>query len=146
MHQQRQHVIFRLGEAEYALPVARVREIVRYEPVRSTSSQAPWVLGVFDVRGTVVQVIDIAGMLGIDAIGSGSEEAKVLLLDVAGTAAATGLLVDDVVEVKDLSDDDLDPAPPDAADTIAAIANIDGRLVLVLSASEVAHASSATGA
>src|SRR5581483_8075090 len=47
----RQLVVFSLGEEEYALPITRVQEIIRYTEPRAVASEARWIRGVISLRG-----------------------------------------------------------------------------------------------
>lgn len=131
MREGRQYVIFRLGDAEYALPVSAVREIVRHVEPRTTSSPLSWALGVVDLRGAVVQVLDLARILGVERSTDPVDGGKVLVLD--GSGQGTGLLVDQVVEIVVLPPENIELAPLDSATSLEAIANLEGRLVLMLS-------------
>jgi chemotaxis signal transduction protein len=60
MSDTRQLVIFSLAREEYALPITRVQEIIRYTQPRSVASSAPWIRGVINLRGKIVPVSDLA--------------------------------------------------------------------------------------
>lgn len=74
------HVIFRVEETLYALPLAAVREVVVTPEVFSRVPRAPAsVRGVINLRGRVVTVVDLRGVLGT---AEGTDGAgKLLLLD-----------------------------------------------------------------
>ena len=52
-------VTFRLGEREYATPLADVREVVRLEGLADLPGMAPPLAGVLDLRGTALPVLDL---------------------------------------------------------------------------------------
>lgn len=61
-----QLVVFQVGDGnEFAMPIERVQEVVRYEPPRSIASATPWMLGVTSLRGLVLPVCDLARRLGV---------------------------------------------------------------------------------
>jgi chemotaxis signal transduction protein len=60
MSETRQLVIFTLADEEYALPITRVQEIIRYTQPRSVASSTPWIRGVINLRGKIVPVCDLA--------------------------------------------------------------------------------------
>src|SRR5262245_6544979 len=91
----RQLVIFSLGEEEYALPITRVQEIIRYTEPRGVASPVAWVRGVINLRGKIVPVCDLALRLGLPS--DRREGAKIVIVETeTGTA---GVIVDDVDEV-----------------------------------------------
>ena len=61
----RQLVIFSLGNEEYALPITRVQEIIRFTEPRNVASHTAWIRGVINLRGKIVPVCDLAQRLGL---------------------------------------------------------------------------------
>ena len=101
---------FGLGEALFALPVTLVQEILDARPVSTLPNAPPHLLGVIDVRGASVAVVDLRRLLGEPP----REEAPdtrlvVLLLDHAGSQLPVALRVDRVIEVTGLDDGGLEP-------------------------------------
>jgi purine-binding chemotaxis protein CheW len=129
----RQIVVFTLGEEEYAFPIAHVHEIIRRTEPRSVASPDPWVRGIISLRGRIVPVHDLATRLGV--AGGGSEEWKIVILEVAGEVA--GVIVDDVEEVLTVSDDQVESVPAGADGGISGLVNLGDRLVALLDSSVV---------
>jgi purine-binding chemotaxis protein CheW len=82
MSDTRQLVIFSLAREEYALPITRVQEIIRYTQPRSVASSAPWIRGVINLRGKIVPVCDLAMRLGL--AHEHSESAKIAVVETEG--------------------------------------------------------------
>ena len=124
----RQLVIFSLGSEEYALPITRVQEIIRYSEPRSVASQTPWIRGVINLRGNIVPVCDLAERLGMAV--DRPDTAKIVIVETdSGTA---GVIVDDVQEVLTVEDAQVEPAPGTASDHVEAIAKLGDRLAVLL--------------
>jgi purine-binding chemotaxis protein CheW len=124
----RQLVIFSLGAEEYALPITRVQEIIRYTEPRSVASQTAWIRGVINLRGKIVPVCDLALRLGLPT--EREESAKIVIVETEiGTA---GVIVDDVEEVLTVEDEQLEAVPSADADYVEAIAKVDDRLAILL--------------
>ena len=124
----RQLVIFSLGSEEYALPITRVQEIIRYTEPRLVASRTAWIRGVINLRGKIVPVCDLAERLGLGL--ERSDVAKIVIVETeTGTA---GVIVDDVEEVLTVDDAQLEDVP--AADTtyVDAIAKLGDRLAILL--------------
>ena len=86
----RQLVIFSLGTEEYALPITRVQEIIRYTEPRVVASRTAWIRGVINLRGKIVPVCDLAERLGLEL--ERSPVAKIVIVETqTGTA---GVIVD----------------------------------------------------
>src|SRR5664279_4703937 len=99
----RQLVIFTLGSEEYALPIKKVQEIIRYIEPRSVASNDRSVRGVISLRGKIVPVYDLAGRLGVDSVVS--EESKIVIVETA--EQTVGIVVDGVDEVMTIEEDQL---------------------------------------
>jgi purine-binding chemotaxis protein CheW len=124
----RQLVIFSLGSEEYALPITRVQEIIRYTEPRMVASRTAWIRGVINLRGKIVPVCDLAERLGLDHERAGI--AKIVIVETETGSA--GIIVDDVEEVMTVDDAQLEDVP--AADTayVDAIAKLGDRLAILL--------------
>jgi purine-binding chemotaxis protein CheW len=129
----RQIVVFTLGEEEYAFPIAHVHEIIRRTEPRSVASPDPWVRGIISLRGRIVPVHDLATRLGV--AGGGSEEWKIVILEVAGEVA--GVIVDDVEEVLTVSDEQIESVPAGADGGVSSVVNLGDRLVAMLDSSVI---------
>jgi purine-binding chemotaxis protein CheW len=124
----RQLVIFSLGSEEYALPITRVQEIIRYAEPRSVASQTAWIRGVINLRGKIVPVCDLAERLGLSL--ERPETAKIVIVETAvGTA---GVIVDDVDEVLTVSPEQLEDVPTADAAYVDAVAKVGERLAVLL--------------
>jgi purine-binding chemotaxis protein CheW len=124
----RQLVIFSLGSEEYALPITRVQEIIRYSEPRSVASQTPWIRGVINLRGKIVPVCDLAERLGLAL--ERPEAAKIVIVETeVGTA---GVIVDDVDEVMTVNPEQLEEVPTADAGYVDAVAKVGERLAILL--------------
>jgi purine-binding chemotaxis protein CheW len=124
----RQLVIFSLGSEEYALPITRVQEIIRYTEPRLVASKTAWIRGVINLRGKIVPVCDLAERLGLGL--ERSDVAKIVIVETqTGTA---GVIVDDVEEVLTVDDAQLEDVPAADAAYVDAIAKLDDRLAILL--------------
>jgi purine-binding chemotaxis protein CheW len=123
-----QLVVFSLAAEEYALPIGKVQEIIRYSEPRPVDSGLHWLRGVISLRGKIIPVCDLAARLGVD--NEQNENSKIVIVDTqAGTA---GVIVDDVNEVLTVGDDQLDEAPGAGTDFIDGIAKVEDRLIVLL--------------
>lgn len=140
------HVIFRVGDAEYALPAAEVLQMESYQGATPVPGSAPWVAGLVQVRGRVIPVIDLRQRFGLPPAP--------LTLDtrlVVGQAGdrAVGLVVDSGREVLQLEEAELAPPPAllteQVGNLVRAVARVKSRLLLLLDfsrlvAEEAVHA------
>lgn len=107
-----QAVVFCLGAERFGLPVAIVREILDWREVSSLPSAPGWLLGLADVRGTSVPVIDLRTRLGMAPVEP-TLATRILILDVptAGTTLTLGVVIDRVLSVSSFEKRQIEPAP-----------------------------------
>lgn len=128
-----QLVAFDVGSEEYAVPVHLVESIISYgEPTRVPGA-GEHVIGVLNLRGKVISVIDLRRRFGLEILEDPTS-ARILVVQVAGSTV--GVLVDSVSEVFALDSETLQEAPPEVgrqnASSIEGIIRLDSRLVIVL--------------
>lgn len=89
-------VVFSVGGTRQALPIAAVREILVPGQLTPAPGAACGVLGLTQVRGRALPVIDLAARLGLGAAEPDPQRRLVVIATDAGIAA---LLVESVDEV-----------------------------------------------
>ena len=103
-------VEFRLDEALYALPVGQVREILRVRDVTEVPHPPFPVIGVINLRGRVVPLLDLRARLDLPTPEPGDASRIVL---VESQRRRIGLLVDCVERVAQLAQSAMRPADDD---------------------------------
>jgi purine-binding chemotaxis protein CheW len=129
VHAQRL-LVFTLDGAPYALPVERVREIVRRRPITPVPRLPPEVLGVISLRGRVIQVIDLRRRLALPAGAVGRRSRIVVAHDGEGRVA--GFLVDGVLAVVTAADEALHDPPPGSGGAVEGLCRVGERFVSVV--------------
>lgn len=92
---------FHLGDVEFALPIAALQEVVNY-PARVTPVplSPPFLLGLFNLRGTLIPIVDLKPLLAIAPeapAGNLPVTGKIAVVDVDGVRV--GLLFDATSEI-----------------------------------------------
>jgi purine-binding chemotaxis protein CheW len=108
----RQYLTFKLDNDDYAINVESVREILDVCSVTKVPQTPDFMLGVINLRGNVVPVIDLRIKFGF-ADGTQGEESCIVVLEVLVDEEMTvlGAMVDSVQEVLDISADAMEPPP-----------------------------------
>jgi purine-binding chemotaxis protein CheW len=88
------HVRVLSGGEHYALPVGAVREIAELGAITPVPGAAAAVLGVWNLRGEVMGVVDLATLLGLDR---GGGPGRIVVAEQGDLRA--GLAVESVVDV-----------------------------------------------
>lgn len=108
-----QVVVFGLGEEEFALPVTTVREILDHRNAYRVPHAPEWFLGLTDVRGTSVPMVDLRVRLGL-APAEVTLTTRILVIDMPGgdgAPIALGLVVDRVLDVSTFAADAIEGSP-----------------------------------
>lgn len=103
-----QFVTFTCSNRAFGVDIMSVREIRSWSPVTELPGQPHGAKGVLDIRGSVVQVYDLAVMLG--GYGSDANAGQVVLV-VSLERQDVGLLVDTVSDIIFAQPDDMRPVP-----------------------------------
>ena len=107
-------ICFWLGDQEFALPIAMVREVVPSPHITPLTSVSAFVLGIINLRGEIVAVLDIAMLFGLPPAHV-TGNSRVVIVEHAGLTA--GLMADRIEKVKELAREAVAP-PPMTLDTI----------------------------
>lgn len=110
---QGQFVTFSLGDEAFAVPVTVVREILDHEEAFHIPDGPGYLLGLRDVRGQGVPVIDLRRRLGLQATEV-TPNTRMLVLDIplSDRVLTLGMMADRVHEVTSFRQDEIEP-PPD---------------------------------
>lgn len=105
---QLQWVTFRLGDETYGINVMQVQEVLRLTEIAPVPGAPDYVLGIINLRGNVVTVIDARRRFGLpDA--SPDEASRIVIIE--NGSYVIGMLVDSVAEVVNLHASEIESAP-----------------------------------
>ena len=132
-------VCFRIGTETYGVDIFAVREIVKAQEITAVPGTTDYVLGIINLRGKIISVIDLAGRLGLGK-ASVDRASRILVVDLDGFTV--GFLVDAATEVLKLSGESIDPAPDELKNTIQddyldGVGKLDDRLVIIINLSHL---------
>ncbi len=133
-------VSFIIGDEEYALDIMKIDSIIEIKKILSIPQSPPFVEGVINFRGTVVPVINGRKKFLIKSLKNGDKRSeRAIVVNFENKKVA--ILVDEVKEVLTLSQNTLEEPPSEISDVsneyISAIANIDGRMIIILDAGKI---------
>jgi len=137
-----QWVVFTLNGEEYAAKGEQIREIVRVPEIVTVPQAPDFVEGAIALRGRILPVINLSRRFGEDA-SEIHDDAKIIVAEMQGVA--TGVLVDGVRAVMDISDSDQQKAPGIVAGKngmITGLAGLDDgkRIIMLLDLDRVLNA------
>ena len=129
----REFLAFKLGGEEYGIDILRVQEIRSFETPTRIANAAPHVLGVVNLRGVIVPVVDMRVKFNLEQKAY-DEFTVVIVLNIGGRIV--GMVVDGVSDVMTLSPEQLRPVPEftSAIDSehLMGIGAVDERMLILL--------------
>lgn len=107
-----QYVTFTLNNDLYGLPVTQTREILDHVTVTKVPHATEDLLGVINLRGQVVPVVDMHLKLRLPANQVENNNCTIIAeVDIDNEMHIVGIQVDEVREVLELTKDMIEPAP-----------------------------------
>ncbi|MGH7661495.1 MAG: chemotaxis protein CheW [Vulcanimicrobiaceae bacterium] len=139
-----QVVIFALGDIELAVNITQVREIERLSPVTRLPHVPDYIEGVINLRGQLVPIVDLRTRLGLRQKAA-PKTARVIVVEVGDRCM--GMVVDRVREVARIPSDQIDDSENIlaglAAEYVAGLARVDGRVIILLAVQNILGTGSA---
>jgi purine-binding chemotaxis protein CheW len=131
------YLTFFIGREEYAIPLARIYEIVPFEGVTRVPTTPTFVKGLVSLQGEAVPVLDLAEKFG--AAPEVSDERRsivVVYARIKGESTPLGLVVARLGRVLNVAAEQIRPAPTVesliSVEFLTGVIEGDGRLVLCL--------------
>ena len=128
-----QWVTFKLESETYGVNVMQVQEILRYTEIAPVPGAPSYVLGIINLRGNVVTVIDTRARFGLMS-AEATDNSRVLIIE--AEEQVIGILADSVAEVVYLRSSEIDSAPnigtEESAKFIQGVSNRDGELLILV--------------
>jgi purine-binding chemotaxis protein CheW len=129
----RRWVTFRLDNELYGIDVLQVQEVLRFTEIVPVPGAPDFVLGIINLRGNVVTVIDTRKCFAL-AVHEPDEATRIVIIE-SGKQVA-GLLVDSVAEVVNIQNSQVETAPEvgttESAKYIQGIANHNKEILILV--------------
>jgi purine-binding chemotaxis protein CheW len=128
-----QWVTFKLAGETYGINVMQVQEVLRYNEIAPVPGAPPYVLGIINLRGNVVTVIDTRHRFGLQS-GELSDNTRIVIIEADNHVV--GILVDSVAEVVYLRQSEIENAPnvgnDESAKFIQGVCHKNGELLILI--------------
>ncbi len=131
------YLTFTIGREEYGLPVLKVREIIKVMDITHVPQVAAHVLGVINLRGKVIPVIDLRRKFGFDDQAHTERTCIIVAeVDLNASTVMMGVVVDAVSEVVNVLASEIDDTPEFGGqgniDYILGLAKVKGSVKILL--------------
>ncbi|MFK7831488.1 MAG: chemotaxis protein CheW [Congregibacter sp.] len=134
-----QYLTFLLAGEEYGLEILKVQEIKGWDRVTPIPNTPPHVLGVLNLRGEVVPIVDLRQRFSLVSVAYGPTTVVIVVkIQQDDEERAVGLVVDGVAEVYRIEDTSVQPAPDIGGklrtDFVRGLATVGEKMVILLEA------------
>jgi purine-binding chemotaxis protein CheW len=127
------YVVFQVAGADYALPATQVLQLESFDGATPVPGTLPHVVGIVQVRGRIVPVIDLRLVFGESAV-SAALGTRIIVVELGERTVA--LRVDSSREVLKLSAEQVQPPPAVVLERsrgfVSAVARVGNRLLMIL--------------
>lgn len=136
-----QYLTFNMQKEEFGVNILSVQEIRGWEVVTPIPNSPSHILGVMNLRGTVVPVIDLRMCFGLEEL-SYDDATVVIILNVKCQAATKvmGVVVDAVSDVHNFAEKDIQSAPElkdrDQGQYVKGLGSTEEHMVILLDLNE----------
>ncbi|MCD6301343.1 MAG: purine-binding chemotaxis protein CheW [Staphylothermus sp.] len=127
MSKEMQVLVFSLGGQYWGLNILDVREVVKIKNYTQVPGAQDYILGVFNLRGQIVPLLDISVFLNTSR-GNELREAVIISLD----SELIGIAVEDVIGVYRVDESEITPPPNEVGDHVGGIVNIKNKTVNII--------------
>ena len=132
-----QYLTFKLGDELFGVDVSKAREVLDYSEVTHVPQMPGYMLGVINLRGSVVPVINLRKKFGmVDSEQTIDTCIIVIEIEIDGDVIVVGTMVDAVQEVLDLTEAQIEPPPRLGTklntEFIKGMGNIDDQFLIIL--------------
>lgn len=132
-----QYLTFMLDGEEYGVEILGVQEIKGWEKCTEIPNTPDYVLGVINLRGSVIPVIDLRRRFGMQPREFGKLTVVIVVaLETESGSKIMGFVVDAVSDVYNIAAEQVRPAPDldNSVDTrfIKGLATIDEKMIILL--------------
>jgi purine-binding chemotaxis protein CheW len=106
-------IAFRIGDQEFCVNIMAVREIRGWTQATPLPHAPPYVLGVINLRGAVLPIIDLSARLGMK---EAEPTARHVIIVAQVRSRVVGLLVEAVSDILTITEENIQPVPEISSD------------------------------
>ena len=100
----KQYISFTVGDEKYGLDLMEIDSIERLSPITRVPKSKDFVLGVINLRGDIIPVIDTRKIIGIPPKAH-DEQTRIIITKYED--CSIGILVDNVINILEVSEDQI---------------------------------------
>ncbi|MCB1438509.1 MAG: chemotaxis protein CheW [Nitratireductor sp.] len=128
--QLQEFIVFKSGDQEFCIDIRCTKEIRGWTQSTPLPHSSEYVVGVINLRGTILPIVDLAKRMGLKSEGP-SERHVIIVVQVG--EKSFGMLVDSVSDILNVGPSELRPVPDInadlAEDMFRQVVVLDGRII-----------------
>ena len=141
-NKRNQYLTFILDNEEYGVPILAVRGIQGWEKATPIPNSPDYVMGIINLRGEVVSIVDLRKRFDLESVPYGSHTAVIVVkIEHCNGGRTVGLVVDEVSDVLDINIEDIHSAPEFGgtidSEFVKNLGLIDEKIVIILEIGEL---------
>jgi purine-binding chemotaxis protein CheW len=131
------YMTFRLDSEDYGLAILKVRELIGLMDITRVPGTRNYIRGVINLRGKVIPIVDLRLKFGMGQIEPTNQTVIIVVQITSPTGPLTmGVVVDEVLEVRNIEAGQIEPAPElnagEMAEYVLGVGKIDKRVLFLL--------------
>jgi purine-binding chemotaxis protein CheW len=131
------YMTFKLADEEYGLEILKVRELIGLMEITRVPRTQSYMRGVINLRGKVIPVVDLRLKFGMEEAPATSQSVIIVVqLAVKSGGLTMGILVDEVLEVRAIEAEQIEPPPKldsyESTDFLLGVGKADKRVIFLL--------------
>ncbi|MGI5978972.1 MAG: chemotaxis protein CheW [Oscillospiraceae bacterium] len=123
------YLLFNIDNTTYGMPLALALEILTIQSITRLPCVAPYIKGIFNLRGKVIPVLDVRAKLGLPE-REYDDKTCIIVVDIHDMHI--GLIVDTVSEVITVPAERIIPPPANTASYVSSVSELENSVVLNL--------------
>lgn len=131
------YLIFNINNEDYAIPISKVRTVIRYVKITPIHESSEFIMGVINLRGKIIPIVNMRKKFGLSE-KSFNDRTVFIIVDILGAKEVynIGITVDAVQDVRDISTEDMERTPDIGlrlkSQYLEGIAKVDDRMIMIL--------------
>ncbi|KJJ85347.1 chemotaxis protein CheW [Candidatus Omnitrophus magneticus] len=110
--------VFSIGKENYCVDIRDIKEVLLFSEVTQVPNTPNFVIGISNLRGEVISIIDIREFLGVN-FHIKNKNNRIAVTDITGEKI--GFVIDEIKGIADLKPDDIQPVIMTVSDSIARV-------------------------
>jgi purine-binding chemotaxis protein CheW len=105
----KKYICFLINGREYGIEISYVREIIEIEYIRKIIYTPSFLLGVVNLRGSIIAVMDLKNFFDLGSADIEKEKSRLIILNVEDRTI--GFVVDEIKKIRHINPKDVQPSP-----------------------------------